>query len=86
MSNSNFIKMIQNGWKVIDIYGFPSGTVDLLKAENEIRAALNSKWRNQLKMAEKSGYSIEKEEIDLWKNVYQSTFRSPCIKKQKSTS
>lgn len=69
MSNSNFIKMIQNGWKVIDIYGFPSGTVDLLKAENEIRAALNSKWRNQLKMAEKSGYSIEKEEIDFEKFI-----------------
>ena len=61
--------MIQNGWKVIDIYGFPSGTVDLLKAENEIRAALNSKWRNQLKMAEKSGYSIEKEEIDFEKFI-----------------
>ena len=34
----------------------------------------------------KKYFKSEKEEIDLWKNVYQSTFRAPCIKKQKSTS
>ena len=73
MNSSNFVKMIQNGWKVMDIYGFPSGALDLTRSEDEIRAALNSKWRNQLKVAEKSDYNVENKKIDF--DIYLQCYR-----------
>ena len=54
----NLGKMIQSGWKLWDEFGFPTGKLDLSLSEEEIRAGLDSKWRNQLKTAEKKGYTI----------------------------
>ena len=59
MSAENFIKTVKCGWKNWDIYGFPTGIVDLDKSEDEIRKSLNSKWRNQLKTSEKYEHIIK---------------------------
>ncbi|MCC2878527.1 GNAT family N-acetyltransferase [Clostridiales bacterium TF09-2AC] len=52
--------------KLWDGQGFSSSTVDLRKTENELRMSLNSKWRNALVTAEKSGVRIEDGSED-WK-------------------
>ena len=52
-------KMIKNGWRLWDQFGFPTGEIDLSLSEEEIRAGLESKWRNQLKTAEKKNYIIQ---------------------------
>lgn len=59
MTAENYIKTIQAGWRNWNIYGFPTGVVDLTPKIEEIRKALNSKWRNQLKSSEKMGYEIK---------------------------
>lgn len=59
MSGSSYIKTIQAGWKNWDIYGFPTGTIDLSFSEEELRKNLDSKWRNQLKSSEKYGYELK---------------------------
>ncbi len=51
-------RMITNKWRIWNIFGFPTGVVDLSVDEEKIRAGLDSKWRNQLKTAEKKGYKI----------------------------
>lgn len=58
MTEENYVKMINEKWKNWDIFGFPTGVVDLCKTTEEIRAALDSKWRNQLKAAEKNEYVV----------------------------
>lgn len=55
---ANLGKMVNKGWKIWDQFGFPTGEVDLSLTEDQIRAKLDSKWRNQLKTAEKKGYVI----------------------------
>ena len=58
MHPNDFWKVTNMGWKNWNIFGFPSGVVDLTKDIDEIRASLNSKWRNQLKNAERFQYHI----------------------------
>lgn len=62
MSAENYIKTIKCGWKNWDIFGFPTGTIDLDRSEEDIRKSLNSKWRNQLKASEKKGYTIKNDD------------------------
>lgn len=59
MNEENYVKFIQRGWINWNIFGFPSGTIDLNRSVEEIRKALSSKWRNQLKSAEKKNYTVE---------------------------
>lgn len=58
MNEENYVKMVNAGWKNWDIFGFPTGTVDLTRTIEDIRASLDSKWRNQLKTAEKNNFIV----------------------------
>ena len=58
MTEENYVKMIKAGWKNWDIFGFPTGVVDLTRTTEDIRNSLDSKWRNQLKAAEKNEYIV----------------------------
>lgn len=63
-------KMVANGWKCKDMFGFPSATVDLTISEEELRRQLKSAWRTDLKRAEKevciheNNFDLEKIESD----------------------
>lgn len=54
MNPGDYIKVVLDGWHNWDIHGFPSGIIDISESEEKFRAGLNSKWRNQLKSAEKA--------------------------------
>lgn len=58
-TEDNLRKMLLGGWKIWDRFGFPSGYIDLSIPEEKIRAQLDSKWRNQLKTAEKKDFVIK---------------------------
>lgn len=58
MNEENYAKMANDGWKNWDIFGFPTGIVDLTRPIESIRASLDSKWRNQLKASEKNEYIV----------------------------
>lgn len=58
-SVDNLAKVVKAGWKLWNPFGFPTGEVDLTQTEEQIRAGLESKWRNQLKTAEKNNYVIK---------------------------
>ena len=63
MTEENYIKMINSGWKNWDIFGFPTGVIDLTRTVEEIRGSLDSKWRNQLKTAERNEYVIHSDAL-----------------------
>lgn len=54
-SGENLARMTQHGWIQWNVFGFPSGLLDLSQKEETIRKNLDGKWRNQLKAAEKKG-------------------------------
>lgn len=58
MNAENYSKIINEGWKNWNIFGFPTGSIDLTRTIDDIRASLDSKWRNQLKTSEKNEYAI----------------------------
>ncbi len=58
MTEENYVKMALAKWKNWDIFGYPTGVIDLERSEEEIRKSLNSKWRNQLKTSEKYGNEV----------------------------
>ena len=45
-------------WNVSNIFGFPSGIIDLSISEEQIRRSFDSKWRNQLVAAEKNDIAV----------------------------
>lgn len=55
----NCIKLESYKWGVTDMFGFPSGTIDLTVSDEEIRKSFDSKWRNQLVTSEKNDISIK---------------------------
>jgi dTDP-4-amino-4,6-dideoxygalactose transaminase len=59
LSGENYSKIISLGWWNFNQFGFPSGTIDLERSEEEFRASLDGKWRNQLKTATKHGHIIK---------------------------
>lgn len=56
--------LLSYGWKTLSIHGFPSGYISIPDDLDRFRSSLNSKWRNQLKLAEKSGYTLCDDEVD----------------------
>lgn len=91
MHPDDFWKITNMGWKNWDIFGFPSGVIDLTRSVDEIRASLNSKWRNQLKNAERFQYRIQtdscrfEEMCDLYeKEQHEKKFTgvSKCLLKE----
>jgi len=78
MTPESYTKTIKNGWKNWNIHGIPSGTVNLVCTEDELRRGLNSKWRNQLKSAEKHGFEIQMgiERLDELLTLYESDQKS----------
>ena len=49
----NIIALTENGWKQWNAFGYETGIIDLARSVDDIRKDLHSKWRNQLKAAEK---------------------------------
>lgn len=76
-SAHNLVVAIKSGWRQWNPYGFSSGIIDLEQAEESIRKALNSKWRNQLVASEKKGLILKsgRERFDEIINVYENEQR-----------
>lgn len=55
----NLIKMSQDKWRMLDVFGYETGVIDLHQSEEDIRKNLNGKWRNQLKSAEKAQLKLK---------------------------
>ncbi len=58
-SPENMEVIVRDRWKCWKKFGFPSGVIDIQRNEDEIRKQFNSKWRNQLKSAEKNDLVIQ---------------------------
>lgn len=65
MNPEAMIKLLSYDWKTLSIHGFPSGYINIPDELDCFRSAINSKWRNQLKLAEKSGYTLSKDVVDI---------------------
>lgn len=63
-SPENCIKLKSYKWNFSDMFGFPSGTIDLTVSEEEIRKSFDSKWRNQLVSSEKNEIIINNNSND----------------------
>ena len=54
----NNLKICNYKWNVSNIFGFPSGIIDLSISEEQIKKSFDSKWRNQLVAAEKNDIAV----------------------------
>lgn len=72
MTEENYIKTCAEKWNNWNVFGYPSGVVDLTQSEENLRKSLNSKWRNQLKTAEKYGHVVgtDKHRFDEMMELY----------------
>ncbi|SFT33092.1 Lipid II:glycine glycyltransferase (Peptidoglycan interpeptide bridge formation enzyme) [Lachnospiraceae bacterium XBD2001] len=72
MTEENYIKTNADKWNNWDVYGYPSGVIDLTQSEEDLRKSLNSKWRNQLKTAEKYEHIVQtdKDRFDEMMELY----------------
>ena len=59
-SSDNVVSILQSKWRWWNRHGYSSGVLNLHQSEEDIRKGLNSKWRNQLKSAEKGGFTVQK--------------------------
>lgn len=57
-SPENNLEICSYKWNVSNMFGFPSGTIDLSVPEEQIRKSFDGKWRNQLVAAEKNGIVV----------------------------
>ena len=67
------LKMVLHEWNVKNIFGFPSGTLDLTVTEEQIRKSFDGKWRNQLVAAEKNNITVcnDTDEFDNFVKIYE---------------
>ncbi len=68
----NLLSFKGYGWKVSNMFGFPSGTIDLTVSEEQIRKSFDSKWRNQLVASEKNEIIISNtsDEFEEYVQIY----------------